>query len=71
MSQKIKSLLYLSCFIIAAIFYCNTSIASSQNDEIVDTPNNTHLDKMTISSFEEEEDLEDEEDKEEEKGKEY
>lgn len=52
MPQKTKSLLYLSCFIIAAILYYNTdntSATSSQNDEIVDT-HNTHITDNTSTT---------------------
>lgn len=69
MPQKIKSLLYLSCFIIAAILYYNTdntNATSSQNDEMVDT----HIDEITISSFDDDNDN-DEVEEDEEEGKEY
>lgn len=52
MPQKTKSLLFLSCFIISAILYYNTgntSVTTSENDEMVDTHNNT-IDEITISS---------------------
>ena len=52
MAQKIKSLLYLSSFIIVAILYYKTNASSLHIDETIDTYNN-HIDEITIFSFDE------------------
>ena len=57
MPKKIKSLLYLSCFVIAATFYYKTDYTNatpSKNDEMVDTYN-THIDEISILSFDDNE----------------
>jgi len=66
MPQKLKSLLFLSCFIITAVLYYNIE---TNNTKTVDAKesNATHLDKITTSSFEDE----DIEKSEEENGQEY
>lgn len=53
MPQKTKSILYLSCFVIAAILYYNTYASSSQNRKIkmVNTYHTHHPDNITILSL--------------------
>ena len=56
MSQKLKSLLFLSCFILTAVIYylLETNKASTTIETVVDTNEETikPIDQITISSFE-------------------
>ena len=56
MSQKLKSLLFLSCFILTAVIYylLETNKASTTIETVVDTNKKTikPIDQITISSFE-------------------
>ena len=56
MSQKLKSLLFLSCFILTAVIYylLETNKASTPIETVVDTNEETikPINQITISSFE-------------------
>lgn len=64
MSQKLRSLLYLGCFIITAVLYYNIQHSKklpSSNDEIVETNDSIdQINDITTSTFEDDDVEEDE-----------